>query len=69
MSMGSKLENAEDMRNEGPLVGRLANGDPGAPKELVERHYAELYRQEQAAERINQGQAGANKILVRFTRP
>jgi RNA polymerase sigma-70 factor (ECF subfamily) len=42
--MESKLENAEYMRSEGPLVGRLANGDPGAPKELVERHYAELYR-------------------------
>jgi RNA polymerase sigma-70 factor (ECF subfamily) len=42
--MESKLENAEDMRSEDPLAGRLANGDPGAPKELVERHYGELYR-------------------------
>ena len=26
------------------LARRLANGDPGAPRELVERHHAELYR-------------------------
>ena len=44
MSMESKLENAEDLRSEDPLAGRLANGNPRAPGELVERHYAELYR-------------------------
>jgi RNA polymerase sigma-70 factor, ECF subfamily len=27
-----------------PLAGRLADGDPLAPRDLVERHYAELYR-------------------------
>jgi len=27
-----------------PLAGRLADGDPEAPRDLVERHYAELYR-------------------------
>jgi RNA polymerase sigma-70 factor (ECF subfamily) len=27
-----------------PLAGRLAAGDPLAPRDLVERHYAELYR-------------------------
>jgi RNA polymerase sigma-70 factor, ECF subfamily len=27
-----------------PLAARLADGDPEAPRELVERHYAELYR-------------------------
>jgi RNA polymerase sigma-70 factor (ECF subfamily) len=27
-----------------PLARRLANGDPSAPRELVERHHAELYR-------------------------
>ena len=27
-----------------PLAARLADGDPGAPRELVERHQAELYR-------------------------
>jgi RNA polymerase sigma-70 factor (ECF subfamily) len=27
-----------------PLARRLADGDPGAPRELVERHHAELYR-------------------------
>ena len=40
-----------------PLAARLADGDPAAPRDLVERHYAELYRyafsvlrDEQAAE-------------------
>ena len=27
-----------------PLAERLANGDPKAPRELVERHYVELHR-------------------------
>ncbi len=27
-----------------PLAGRLADGDPRAPKALVERHHAEIYR-------------------------
>ncbi len=27
-----------------PLAMRLADGDPAAPRDLVERHYAELYR-------------------------
>jgi RNA polymerase sigma-70 factor (ECF subfamily) len=27
-----------------PLAMRLADGDPKAPRDLVERHYAELYR-------------------------
>jgi RNA polymerase sigma-70 factor (ECF subfamily) len=27
-----------------PLAARLAEGDPAAPRVLVERHYAELYR-------------------------
>ena len=27
-----------------PLAARLADGDPEAPRDLVERHYSELYR-------------------------
>ena len=27
-----------------PLAARLADGDPAAPRDLVKRHYAELYR-------------------------
>ena len=42
--MKTKLESAEDMSSEDSLAKRLADGDPGAPRELVERHYAELYR-------------------------
>jgi hypothetical protein len=30
-------------------------------------HYSDLYRQEQMAERINQGKKGGNKIQIRFT--
>lgn len=32
------------MRSGDPLAQRLAAGDPAAPRELVERHHAELYR-------------------------
>ena len=32
------------MRNSDPLACRLADGDISAPRDLVERHYAELYR-------------------------
>ena len=42
--MKTDLESAEDMRSEDSLAKRLADGDPGAPRELVERHHAELYR-------------------------
>lgn len=44
MSMETELESANDMRSDDPLAQRLADGDPGAPGELVERHHAELYR-------------------------
>jgi RNA polymerase sigma-70 factor (ECF subfamily) len=42
--METELESAEDMTSLDPLVRRLADGDPGAPGKLVERHHAELYR-------------------------
>jgi RNA polymerase sigma-70 factor (ECF subfamily) len=32
------------MRRSDPLAQRLADGDPKAPRELVERHHTELYR-------------------------
>lgn len=44
MGMETELESAEDMRSEERLAQRLADGDPGAPRALVERHHAELYR-------------------------
>jgi RNA polymerase sigma-70 factor (ECF subfamily) len=44
MSMESELESANEMRRSDPLSQRLADGDPNAPRELVERHHAELYR-------------------------
>jgi RNA polymerase sigma-70 factor (ECF subfamily) len=35
---------AEEMAGLDPLASRIADGDPSAPRELVERHHAELYR-------------------------
>jgi RNA polymerase sigma-70 factor, ECF subfamily len=40
--MESKLGNGVESSD--PLAWRLADGDPGAPRELVERHHAELHR-------------------------
>jgi RNA polymerase sigma-70 factor (ECF subfamily) len=42
--METELESAEVMRSEDSLAKRLADGDLGAPRELVERHHAELCR-------------------------
>jgi RNA polymerase sigma-70 factor, ECF subfamily len=44
MSMESELESENDMGCLDPLAWRLADGDPDAPRELVERHHAQLYR-------------------------
>jgi RNA polymerase sigma-70 factor (ECF subfamily) len=42
--METELVSANDMGSSDPLARRLAVGDPGAPREVVERHHAELYR-------------------------
>lgn len=42
--MEMELDDARDVKGPDPLARRLAAGDPGAPRELVERHHAELYR-------------------------
>lgn len=42
--METEVDNVGDAHATDSLAGRLADGDPGAPRELVERHYAELYR-------------------------
>ena len=44
MGMEPELDGANGMRSGDPLARRLAEGDPGAPGEMVERHHAELYR-------------------------
>ncbi len=44
MDMESELESENDMGSLDPLAWRLAGGDPGAPRELVKRHHAELCR-------------------------
>jgi RNA polymerase sigma-70 factor (ECF subfamily) len=38
------METAQEMAELDPLAVRLADGDPRAPREVVERHHAELYR-------------------------
>jgi RNA polymerase sigma-70 factor, ECF subfamily len=42
--METELDGANGMRGGDPLAHRLAEGDPSAPKDMVERHHAELYR-------------------------
>ncbi|MBA2441637.1 MAG: RNA polymerase sigma factor [Rubrobacter sp.] len=42
--MTSEPESENEVGSPNPLARRLAVGDPGAPRELVERHHAELYR-------------------------
>ncbi len=44
MGMELELDGANGMRSGDPLALPLAEGDPGAPGEMVERHHAELYR-------------------------
>ena len=44
MGMEIEPETAEVPTVPDTLAGRLANGDPTAPGELVERHHPELYR-------------------------
>jgi RNA polymerase sigma factor (sigma-70 family) len=42
--METEPETAEAAAVPATLAGRLADGDPDAPRELVERHHAEIYR-------------------------
>ena len=42
--MESEIRNENDAGSLEPLAERLADGDPAAPRELVERHHAELHR-------------------------
>jgi RNA polymerase sigma-70 factor, ECF subfamily len=44
MGMASEFESVNEIRRSDPLAQRLADGDPKAPRELVERHHTELYR-------------------------
>lgn len=46
-----------------PLAARLSKGDPGAPREMVERHHAELYRYS----RVLLGDASAAEDAVQDT--
>ena len=44
MSMEALPESANRVTKSDPLARRLAAGDPDAPRQLVKRHHAELYR-------------------------
>ena len=64
--METELEGAEGMRNGDPLAQRLADGDPGAPRELVERHHAELYRYARAL--LRDASAAEDAVQAAFER-
>jgi DNA-directed RNA polymerase specialized sigma24 family protein len=59
-------ESPEDMRSIDPLARRLANGDPGAPKGMVERHHAELCRY--ARSLLRDGSAAEDAVQTAFER-
>lgn len=50
----------------GPLAVRLADGDPGAPRELVERHHAELSRYARAL--LRDGPSAEDAVQEAFAR-
>ncbi len=64
--METELESAEGEMSEDPLAGRLADGDPGAPGELVERHHAELCRY--ARTLLRDGPAAEDAVQTAFER-
>src|SRR5215207_5838573 len=67
MGMETELdESAEDMRSFDSLARRLANGDPGAPKEMVQRHHTELYRY--ARSLLRDGHATEDAVQAAFER-
>ena len=67
MGMETELdESAEDMRSFDSLARRLANGDPGAPKEMVQRHHTELYRY--ARSMLRDGPAAEDAVQAAFER-
>lgn len=43
-SLPGCYKSMETVQKTNPLAERIATGDPHAPRDLVERHYAELYR-------------------------
>jgi RNA polymerase sigma-70 factor, ECF subfamily len=62
--METELESAEGVMSEDPLAGHLADGDPGAPGELVERHQAELCRY--ARSLLRDGPAAEDAVQTAF---
>jgi len=66
MGMETELESAEDMTSLDPLARRLADGDPGAPAELVERRHAELYRYARAL--LHDASAAEDAVQETFER-
>jgi RNA polymerase sigma-70 factor, ECF subfamily len=64
--MEAELESANDMECLDPLAARLADGDPGAPRELVERHHTELYRYTRAL--MRDGPAAEDAVQDAFDR-
>jgi RNA polymerase sigma-70 factor, ECF subfamily len=68
MGMETELDESaeEDMRSFDSMARRLANGDPGAPRELVQRHHTELYRY--ARSLLRDGPAAEDAVQTAFER-
>jgi RNA polymerase sigma-70 factor (ECF subfamily) len=64
--METEPESAENMTSADQLARRLADGDPGAPGELVERHHAELYRYARAL--LRDGPTAEDAVQEAFER-
>jgi RNA polymerase sigma-70 factor (ECF subfamily) len=61
-----ELDSENTMGSLDPLARRLADGDPGAPRELVERNHAELYRYARAL--MRDGPAAEDAVQEAFER-
>jgi RNA polymerase sigma-70 factor, ECF subfamily len=64
--MESERERAGGVRDGDSLPRRLAEGDPSAPRELVERHHAELRRYARAL--LRDGVAAEDAVQAAFER-
>lgn len=60
------MTSENDMGSLSPLARRLADGDPAAPRELAERHHAELYRYTRTL--MRDGPAAEDAVQEAFVR-
>ena len=65
--MQSEPGDEDEVESLDPLARRLADGDPGAPRDLVERHHAELHRYARAL-LLGDAPAGEDAVQEAFER-